>query len=343
MNEMTKVERIKAALKKEAVDKLPYAFWTHLPGDDMFPEIVAEKTYEFYKKYDLDFIKMMNNGMYAAEDFGCKSDSSAVKSGGATVLTCSPIQTADDWTRLEMPDIHKGAYGRELKHLRLLLEKTKGEVPVILTVYTPLAAANKIADSMLKYGSDNKTLCHILEGNGDKLKVGLEIITETTCNFIREAINMGADGVFIASQTSSYDYFTDKIYQEYGTPYDMKILEAAKGGWFNVLHAHGDKLMFDTLKDYPVDAFNWHAFETLPTLKQARDLTGKCLIGGIQRYSITNGNKNAIINEIYQSLEALKGLGHILTPGCVVRYPLNEDILAFVRKAKEEIEAKITY
>ena len=37
MNEMTKVERIKAALRKEEVDKLPYAFWTHLPGDDLIP------------------------------------------------------------------------------------------------------------------------------------------------------------------------------------------------------------------------------------------------------------------------------------------------------------------
>ncbi len=343
MNEMTKVERIKAALRKEEVDKLPYAFWTHLPGDDLIPEVVAEKTYEFYKRYDLDFIKMMNNGMYATEDFGCRADSSAVKSGGATVLTSSPIQTAEDWTRLEAPDIHKGAYGRELKHLQLLLEKTKGEVPVVLTVYTPLATANKIADSMLKYGKDNKPLCHIREGNGDKLKAALEVITETTCQFIREVISTGADGVFIASQTSSYDYFTDEIYQEYGVPYDMRILDAAKGGWFNILHAHGDKLMFDTIKDYPVDAFNWHAFETLPTLKEARDLTGKCLIGGIQRYHITNRNKNAIIDEIYQCLAELKGRGHILTPGCVVRYPLDPEILSFVRRAKEEIEAKITY
>ena len=68
-----KKERIQAAIAGEKPDKLPYSFWTHLPGIDLNPELLAEKkTYEFYKKYDIDFIKTMNNGMYAIEDFGCE-------------------------------------------------------------------------------------------------------------------------------------------------------------------------------------------------------------------------------------------------------------------------------
>ena len=69
---MTKKERIQAAIAGEKPDKLPYSFWTHLPGIDLNPELLAEKTYEFYKKYDIDFIKTMNNGMYAIEDFGVR-------------------------------------------------------------------------------------------------------------------------------------------------------------------------------------------------------------------------------------------------------------------------------
>lgn len=48
---MTKKERIQAAIVGEKPDKLPYSFWTHLPGIDLNPELLAEKTYEFYKKY----------------------------------------------------------------------------------------------------------------------------------------------------------------------------------------------------------------------------------------------------------------------------------------------------
>lgn len=36
-------------------------------------------TYDFYREYDLDFIKTMNNGMYGVECFGCKIDYSDIE------------------------------------------------------------------------------------------------------------------------------------------------------------------------------------------------------------------------------------------------------------------------
>ena len=71
-----------------------------------------------------------------------------------------------------------------------------------------------------------------------------------------EAIRLGADGIFFASQMSSYDSMTVEEYAEYGKPYDLKVLEAAGNGWFNTLHAHGNNIMFELLRDYPVSVFN---------------------------------------------------------------------------------------
>ena len=48
---MTKKERIQAAIRGEKPDKMPYSFWTHMPGTDLDPEAISQKTYEFYKKY----------------------------------------------------------------------------------------------------------------------------------------------------------------------------------------------------------------------------------------------------------------------------------------------------
>ena len=79
---MTKKERIQAAIRGEKPDKMPYSFWTHMPGTDLDPEAISQKTYEFYKKYDFDFVKTMNNGMYAIEDFGCTVDYSEIVKGG---------------------------------------------------------------------------------------------------------------------------------------------------------------------------------------------------------------------------------------------------------------------
>ena len=49
--------------------------------------------------------------------------------------------------------------------------------------------------------------------------------------------------------------------------YDLSNLNAAKDGWMNTLHAHGSNIMMEILKDYPVQVFNWHAWETYPSVE----------------------------------------------------------------------------
>ncbi len=302
-----------------------------MPGTDLDPEAIAQKTYEFYKTYDFDFVKTMNNGMYAVEDFGCTIDYSEIAKGGVAKLVSSPVHCADDWKKLKVCSCDKGSNARELRHLKLVLDKLSGEeVPVIFTVFTPITIADKICGG---------ELTEYLEGGyGEEVKSALEVITETTCQLAEAAISQGADGIFLASQMSSYDKCTVRQYAEFGKPYDLRVLEAAKKGWMNTLHCHGNDIMFELLKDYPVQIFNWHAWETLPDLEEAYMLTGKCLMGGLNRTDITKKNKGAIQNQIFQCFKELGGLHQILTPGCVIRYPLDDEMLAFIGKTRNEIE-----
>ena len=329
---MTKKERIQAAIRGEKPDKMPYSFWTHMPGTDLDPEAISQKTYEFYKKYDFDFVKTMNNGMYAIEDFGCTVDYSEIVKGGVAKVVSTPISCAADWRKLTVCPCTQGSNARELRHLQLVLEKLKGEeVPVIFTAFTPITIADKI--------SGGKLISYIEEGHGDDVKAALEVITETTAQLVAAAIDMGADGIFLASQMSSYDKCTDRQYLEYGKPYDLRVLEAAGKGWMNTIHCHGDHIMFHILKDYPVQVFNWHAWESLPALDEAYALTGKCLMGCLSRTDITQQNRGAIQNQIFQCFKLLGGRHQILTPGCVIRYPLDDDMLSFIGTTRNEIEA----
>ncbi|NME36295.1 MULTISPECIES: uroporphyrinogen decarboxylase family protein [Fusobacterium] len=332
---MNKIERIKAAISGEKVDKLPYAFWSHLPGIDLDPVRLAKETYNFYKKYDIDFVKTMNNGMYSIEDFGCKVDYSQVPLGGVAKIIDTPISCGDDWENIKAVKITEGSLARELYSLELLLDMLKNEnVPVVFTAFSPLTTAEKLSSKMIRK--------HIEEGKGGLIHKALEEITKTTCELVKKAIDMGASGIFFASQLTTFDEMTEKEYLEYGKPYDLKVLEAASKGWFNIVHAHGNNIMFDILKDYPVQVFNWHAWETLPEVEEAKDLTHKCLMGGIKRMDITNCNKNEVRNQIYKSIKILNRKNHILTPGCVIRYPLNEEMLKFVKITKDEIENNLS-
>lgn len=328
---MNKRERIAAAIEGREVDQVPYSLWTHLPGIDLDPAANAEHTYQFYKDYDVDILKTMNNGMYSIEDFGAKVDYSDIERGGVARITETPVKTAEDWKKVQPVSINHGALKREETYLELLLHKMKGEAPVIFTVFSPLTTASKLCPAMMD---------HVKEGHGDKVKEALKAITETTCALVQRVIEMGADGIFFATQLASYAKTEESFYREYGMPFDLAVLSASSG-WCNVLHAHGKDIMFPLLRKYPVQIFNWHAWESLPAVDEAQDLTGKCIMGGLERMDITEGHKNAVEYQIYRTLKETGGRKLILSPGCVIRYPLDKDMLSFVRKAKREIEEKI--
>jgi uroporphyrinogen decarboxylase len=328
---MTKIEKIRAAIAGKPIDTIPYSMWTHMPAFDRNPPLIAEKTYEFYKNYDVDIIKTMNNGMYSVEDYGCEIDYSEIERGGVARIIKTPINRVEDFEKLPALGLNSPALVRELDYLSRLLENLKGEpVPVIFTLFSPITTANKL--------SGNRLPEYIRAGGGRSVHSALEKISALTQELAARAITLGASGIFLGCQMSSYAVMEEDLYREYGKPYDEAVLRAASQGWCNVLHAHGESVMFDLLKDYPVHILNWHIWESPPAADQGVALSGKCIMGGIKRMDITRGNKEALRDQIYNTIKALRGRKLILAPGCVIRYPLEEEMLRFVFKTKSEAE-----
>lgn len=320
---MNKKDKILSALSGEYMECVPYSFWTHLPGLDLDAEKLAKKTFEFYKKYDLDFIKTMNNGMYAIEDFGCEIDYSEIEKGGVAKVTKTPITKVSDWLNITKCDVNKGSLKRELYSLELLQQYVNEEAPIIFTIFSPITIAAKL--------SSNLIFDHVREGHKDIIHKALREITDTVIDLVKELSKMQVDGIFFAAQTSSYDTTDEDMYLEFGKPYDLEVLNAASSLWFNVLHAHGNNIMMNVLREYPVNVFNWHGWETLPDIDQGILETDKCIMSGISRKDITNSNRNEISNQIFQTLKLSGKKSLILTPGCVIRYPLNDDTLNFIK------------
>lgn len=328
---MNKNEKLKYAISGQKQENIPFSFWTHLPDIDREPEKLAEASYQLYKDYDLDFIKTMNNGMYAVEDYGTDIDFSEVAKGGVAKVVSSPVKTNQDWTTLEVLKLETAsALQRELKHLEYLLELVDGEAPVIMTVFSPLTTADKISQGRLAE--------LLLQDDAPLLHQALTHIAVTTAELASKAIELGAAGVYFASQMSSYDKLTSEQYETYGVPYDLQVLAGASAGWFNAIHLHGDNIMFDLVKEYPVQVFNWHIWETLPDIKEGLDFTSKSVMGGIARMNITHNHLNELQSQIYRSIISTQGQGLILTPGCGIRHPFEESTIRFLKKIKTETE-----
>ena len=318
---MNTLERVQAALRCEAVDRPPYGFWTHMPGIDLDPQRLARETASFAQRYDLDFVKSMPNGLYCVEDWGCVCDYSDIERGGVAKVTVAAVEALQDWKKLDRLDVTRGAFGRELQHLGALVGLVGTGVPVLSTAFSPLTIAGKLSNGASRGHASLDPAA---------LAVGLETITEVTCAFVRETIARGCAGVFLAVQEASGGAYDEAAYRALGEPYDRRVLDAARdaGGWFDVVHMHGDDILFDVMKAYGVAALNWHIGETPPSIADYRGSGGaKAILGGLQRSYITRQDRTGIQADIDLAVGQSGGRGLLLAPACVIRHPVDEATL----------------
>lgn len=316
---MTPSELVRATLAGAATPRPPYGFWTHYPGTDLDPDAIARETVAFARAIRQDFVKAMPNGLYATEDWGVRPDFSEIAGGGAAKVAATPITTPQDWARIRRLDPEAGALGRELRHLALLVGALGPDVPVLATVFSPVTTARKLsAGAFAAHAGSHRHL----------VRAALDEIAATTAAFSARAIALGCAGVFFAVQDATASAGAE-AWRELGLAHDLAALEGARGGWFNVLHMHGDDIAFDLLATYPVHALNWHVGETPPTIAEYRAAGGrKPVLGGLRRTAITNADMGAIGADIDAALAAEGGRGVLLSPGCVIRHPLDMAVLA---------------
>jgi len=311
--EMTKRERIKAALSGKPVDRVPVGFWRHWPGDDQQPESLARVTIEYQEHYDLDFIKIPVSSAYCVDDYGNKH---AYRGNiiGDRDQTDRIIKTVDDWDRIEPLDIRKGTYGRHLEALKIVIDKKDLETPVIFTVFNPLSMASYLA-------GDTQVLVHSRR-YPDKFEKALASLTRTCATFVKAVIAEGADGIFLSTRWASYELMSESDYLRFGKPGDLTVLSACSNGWFNVLHLHGQHPMFQHLASYPVQAINWHDRTAWPGIKEAEKLFDGALMCGIEQYQTLNiGSQEEVKAQVYDAISQMSGRRLIVTPGCT--YPIS--------------------
>jgi uroporphyrinogen decarboxylase len=322
---MTKTERIRRVLGGELVDRVPFSAWTHFPGIDLDPDRLADATLAFYRDVDLDFVKTMSNGMFSIEDYGCDCDFSAIAEGGVARVTKYAVEAPADWEKLGDLDIEKGALGRELRSLSRLLHGLRGEAPVLATVFSPLTTAQKLSGTLL--------LEH-LRTHPRMVKRGLSTIAASTARFAVRAVELGCSGLYFASQMSQRSQLREDEYREFGLPYDLEVLEVLEGSsWFNVVHIHGDDILFGLLDSYPVQGISWHIWETKPTVEEfiAAD-SAKCIVGGLRRSMITSDDLPGLAKDVSETMRITGCRRLMLAPGCVVRAPYNKETLRYLRR-----------
>jgi uroporphyrinogen decarboxylase len=307
-------QRIKAALRHEPVDRVPLSLWRHFHREDRTPRMLAEATLRLARTYDQDLVKLTPCGMYAVEDWAGERIVFPGTDRDAPYLPRPAVASPDGWRRLPVLEPAAGALGRELEAVRLVAAGLGGETPFLMTVFSPLTLAYKLAGEAV--------VAHLREHPAD-LHAGLLAISETMARFARAALQAGADGLFFATQLAGHRWLTPAEYGEFGERYDLAVLGAV-AGWseaaskITVLHIHGQDIFFDLANRYPIHAVSWHDRETAPNLEKARQLTDRAFITGLDRDLVGNGPVAAIQAQVREAVAQTEGQGLILAPSCVI-------------------------
>jgi uroporphyrinogen decarboxylase len=324
---MTKRQRLEAAIRGEAVDRPPVALWRHFPGDDQDPAALAVSTVAFQQQYDFDFIKVTPASSFCVWDWGAE-DRWVGNQEGTREYTRHPVQTADDWHTLRELDPEQGALGGQLHCLDLIHQAVGDEVPFIQTIFNPLSQAKNLVGK--------QSLCAQVREHPEAVLAGLETITATTVRFVEAARARGIAGIFLAVQHASHELFTEEEYKVFGLPFDRRLLEAAGDLWLNVLHLHGNRVMFDLLADYDVQVVNWHDRETPPTLAGGQQRFQGAVIGGLRQWeTMLRGTPDDVRREAQDAIEQTDGRRFMLGTGCVT--PITAP-WANIRAARQAVE-----
>ena len=329
---MNKRERIRAALRGEPIDRVPLSLWQHCHQEDRTPEGLAGRTVALAQEYDLDLVKLTPCGLYAVEDWASMQIIYPGTEHEPPFLYVPAVIEPDAWRQLVPLDPEEGALGRTLETTRLVSGSLAGEIPFVMTIFSPLTLAFKLA------GAD--VVHHLRERPAD-LEAGLETLTQTTIHFTRAALAAGADGLFFATQMASQSWLARTEYQVFGIRYDLQVLDAVAGqSAITILHLHGQEIFFDIADRYPIHALSWHDQETAPSLAEARQRTALTFVTGLDRFLLGQGPPPEIQAQARRALRQTKGRGLILAPSCVIPTFAPPEHLQAVREAVLELSSR---
>ncbi len=313
---LTPRERLQACLADDpALDRPPVALWRHFPVDDQSPDTLAAAILDFQHRYEFDLVKVTPASSYCLKDWGAE-DVWEGNPEGTRRYTKRLVQEPADWERLPVLEpLRAPSLAAQISCLRLLRSALGPHVPILATVFSPLAQAKSLA-------GNERLLVH-LRCFPEALQAGLSTIAETTRRFVQTAIEAGVDGIFYAVQHAQASLLSVEEYRVFGLPFDQPVLEAASPLWCNLLHVHGEDIYFPPafgfFSDCALPILNWHDRETAPSLTEARQLDPKrVLCGGINRQTLAFGDAEAVRREAADALRQTGGRRFILGTGCVV-------------------------
>ncbi len=311
---MTKAERVRAALAGEAPDRAPFSLWYHFRHEPESGEGFVRATLDFYRAYEPDVLKVMHDTPYELP------------------VDMPVFEQPEDWKLLGVNPPDMGAFGEQLRSLRHIAEHKNDDTPMLDTLYSVFAVAQKITGGQV---------LEQLDAEPEVVTSGLRRLAAALAGYAKAAVeDAGCAGVFLAVSGADAQTMPAARYEELFLPLDRLALSGAAGGWCNIVHLHGDDLHAEMLLPLveQAQAVSWSDRAAGPGLAHFQQRTARCVVGGVNERRIGGYAPEQVRAEVADALAQTGGRGVIIAPGCAVP---TETPPANLHAIKEAVEAGV--
>jgi uroporphyrinogen decarboxylase len=310
---MNRRERVFAAVRGEPVDRLPVSFWGHFYHRESSAADLVDATLEFQRAHDWDWVKLNPRKHYHVEPWGVAYTYSG-RPNEKPVLAEWPVHRADDWKHIGKRDPGQGAFAEQLDAVRLMRRALPADVPLIETVFTPLA----VLGEMVK---EPQELREHMRTHPDLVRAALEAVTVTYEGYVRRVMAAGVDGLYFATvDWASQDLMSAADLDAWARPYDLRVLNAAGAAPFHVLHVCKRRNLLLEMNAYPVAAFSYDASDpSNPPLRDALARMPGAFMGGISHDdALQRPDPGPALEQFESTLEITQGRRWLVAPGCSI-------------------------
>ena len=305
---MTPRERFFAAVEGRPVDRVPVTTWVHFLSDHLPGDETASLHARFLKAYDWDLAKVMGDYRYPVP---------------------AALRSLDDPALLDqfgVVGLDAPCFAEQLKCLTALRAAMGADFPLVETGFDPYQSI------LRNIGRDQEA--NLWKYREPTLRA-LERACESICGYVRAIKKLGVEGYFYSVNSAIPAGFprgaSQEVYETFLRPFDLRILNEAEG-MVRILHVHGTGLAMDRVRDYPCEVINLSdRLPGNPTLRELRQWTDKCLMGGLDESKFADLSLAAIAAQVDDAIAQAGREKFILAPGCTIPSFSPRRSLAFLR------------
>lgn len=320
---MTSRERVLAALSGDPLDRPPVSFWGHVYHRESSAEELVAHTMERWNRFHWDWVKLNPRKHYHVEPWGVRYDYTGVPDAKPS-LTSYPVRTAADWANITEVAHDAGALGEQIEAVRMLRAQLPAEVPLLQTVFTPLAILGELTEPPA-------LLLEHLTSAPQAVERALETVTRVFEKYVGDVMLAGADGIYLATvDWGSRSFMSPDDLQRWSRPYDLRVLAAAGTSPYHTMHiCKGDALVSE-FADYPVGAFSWDASAPgNPSLSEGLATLPGAVMGGIAHEgALQASDPEEALLSYRRAYKETGGRRWLFAPGCSMPPQTHERTLA---------------